>query len=104
MRRPLPNRRDHELVDFRFRGLRHTLGIGRFHNGGLAEVFVDCERTGSPMADDARDAAVCLSIALQHDVPVETIRLAVTRNSDNAATGIVGKVLDILSRTEGFSP
>jgi hypothetical protein len=43
-----------------------------------------------------RDAAVCLSIALQHGVPAEAIRSAVTRDSHGEPSGIVGAVLDLL--------
>ena len=37
-----------------------------------------------------------LSIALQHGVPAEAIRSAVTRDSQGEPSGIVGAVLDLL--------
>lgn len=95
-RHRLPNRRPHEIREFEFRGLGYTAGIGRFNNGDLAEVFLDCSKGQSQLAADARDAAICLSIALQHGVPAEAIRSAVTRDGQGEPSGIVGAVLDLL--------
>jgi hypothetical protein len=95
-RRRLPNRRAHEVLAFTFRGLSYTAGIGRFGDGALAEIFIDCAKGSTPVAADARDAAVTLSIALQYGVQTEAIRDAVTREADGSASGIVGAVLDLL--------
>ncbi len=51
----------------------------------------------SPVADDARDVAVCLSIALQHQVPAEAIHAAVTREAAGRSSGIAGAVVDLLA-------
>jgi ribonucleoside-diphosphate reductase alpha chain len=96
MRHRLPNRRAHETIEFWFRGLAYAVGVGRFPDGSLAEIFVDCSKGSSPLAADARDAAVCLSIALQYRVPPQAIREAVTREANGQASGIVGAVLDLL--------
>lgn len=97
-RQPLPLRRSHESQNFWFRGKTYTMGVGRFDDGRVAEVFVDCSKVSSESAHDARDAAVCLSIALQHGVPIEAIRAAVTREEDGSPSGIVGCVLDLLCK------
>ncbi len=68
-RRRLADRRPHETIGFNFRGYAYTLGVGRFSDGALAEVFIDCAKGSTPLASDARDAAVCLSLALQYGVP-----------------------------------
>jgi hypothetical protein len=100
-RRHLPNRRSHELVNFEFRGAPYVVGVGRFPDGSLSEVFIDAVDTTAkgmlPLNEDAKDAAVCLSLALQFGCPSETIRQAVTRTSAGEPVGIVGRVLDILS-------
>jgi hypothetical protein len=93
----LRNRRAHEIREFEFRGLRYSAGIGRHENGALAEIFLDCVKAQSQSAADARDAAVCLSIALQHGVPPEAIRSAVTRDGIGEPSGIVGAVLDLIA-------
>jgi len=45
----------------------------------------------------ARDAAVLLSIAIQHHVPLDILRHAITREQDGSASSIIGKVVDELS-------
>ena len=99
-RRRLQNRRAGESIGFEFRGAPYRVCAGRFEDGQLAEVFIDCQSKGMlPIADDAKDAAVCLSIALQYGAPAHVIRAAVTRTSDGEATGIIGRVLDLIERT-----
>ena len=98
----LPDRRPHELRDFQFRGHRYTIGVGKYDDGTLAEIFIDCDKASSPVADDGRDAAICLSIALQHGVDPAVIRAAVTREENGSPSGIVGAALDLIM--EGDRP
>jgi len=93
----LPNRRPHESIAFQFRGLAYIAGVGRFADGSPAEIFLDCSKASTPVANDARDVAVSLSIALQHKVPADAIRSAVTREADGRPSGIAGAVLDLLA-------
>jgi hypothetical protein len=87
-RRRLPNRREHELVDFEHGGIRYTAGIGRFDDGTLAEVFLNAWGKAGSMVDVlARDTAVLASLALQCGASVDTIRHALIRNSDGSASG-----------------
>lgn len=95
----LPNRRAHETHELEFHGQCFTLGVGRFPDGSVAEIFLDAAKT-SQMSAIARDAAVCLSIAAQHGVPLGAIRSAVTRESNGEAAGLVGAVLDFLEVSE----
>src|ERR1700712_4009899 len=98
LRRRLPQRRSHELLDFVHAGHRYTAGIGFFEAGGLAEIFVNVPgRSGSAIEAVARDAAILTSICLQHGASAETIRCALTRNSDGTAGGPVGALLDLLA-------
>jgi hypothetical protein len=102
LRRQLPQRRSHELMDFEHAGHRYTAGLGFFETGGLAEVFINVPgRSGSAIEAVARDAAILTSICLQHGAPLETIRHALTRNSDGSASGPLGVVLDLLARASG---
>src|ERR1700716_2578304 len=96
-RRP-PQRRVHKLMDFEHAGHRYTAGLGYFDNGGLAEIFINVPgRSGSAIEAMARDAAILTSICLQYGASVETIRHALTRNSDGSAGGPLGVVLDLLA-------
>ena len=95
----LPHRR--ETVLFEFRGAPYTLGVGRFEDGALAAVSFDrSAESNAQISDDAKDAAACLSIALQYGAPAHVIRDAVTRTSDGAAAGVIGHILDLLESSE----
>ena len=98
IRRRLPQRRFHELLDFEHAGHCYTAGLGYFQTGGLAEIFINVPgRSGSAIEAVARDAAILTSICLQHGASVDTIRHALTRNSDGSAGGPLGAVLDLLA-------
>ena len=100
LRRRLPQRRLHELLDFEHAGHRYTAGLGFFEIGGLAEIFINVPgRSGSAIEAVARDAAILTSICLQYGASAETIRHALTRNSDGSAGGPLGVVLDLLAQS-----
>jgi hypothetical protein len=96
-RRRLPNRREHELLDFEHGGFRYIGGIGRFEDGRLAEVFLNVAKSGTAIENHARDAAIVASVALQYGTPVDVIRHALTRNGDGSASGALGRLLDLLA-------
>ena len=95
-RQCLPNRREHELLTFEHEGIRHTAGVGRFADGALAEIFLNVAKRGTALDVNARDAAVAVSLLLQHGCPVDTLRRALTRNSDGVASGPLAHALDLL--------
>ena len=99
MRRILPQRRASETFDLRFWSQNFTITIGRYPDGTLGEVFIDGGKTGQDIQSTARDAAVVISLALQHGVPIETIRHAVTRCSDGSPASILGAIVDALPAT-----
>lgn len=100
-RRRLPNRREHTLVNFATSdGFTYTAGLGYFDDGDLAEIFLNAEKIGTSIETAARDSAVLASLALQHGVAPETIRRALTRNSDGFASQALGSLLDLLAEQE----
>jgi hypothetical protein len=50
---------------------------------------------------NAQDAAVVCSLALQHGVPVETIRKALMRDAKGSASGPLAVALDRLAVWDG---
>jgi ribonucleoside-diphosphate reductase alpha chain len=96
-RQRLPNRHGHELLDFEHGGIRYTVGAGWFEDGRLAEIFLSTAKHGTAVDVNARDAAVAASLLLQHGCPVDTLRRALTRNSDGAASGPLAHALDLLA-------
>jgi hypothetical protein len=96
-RQRLPNRRGHELLDFEHGGIRYTAGVGRFEDGTLAEIFLNTAKQGTAIDVNARDAAVAVSLLLQHGCPVDTLRQALTRNGDGSGSGPLAHALDLLA-------
>jgi hypothetical protein len=95
-RQRLPNRREHELLTFVHEGVRYTAGVGRFADGGLAEIFLSTAKHGTAIDLNARDAALAASLLLQHGCPLDTLRRALTRNVDGSASGPLAHALDLL--------
>lgn len=81
----------------RFWGQQFTVTVGSYPDGRPGEVFIDGAKTGADVAATARDAAVMLSLALQHDVPLETIRHAITRAGNGEPASILGEIVDRLA-------
>jgi hypothetical protein len=95
----LPLRREATTFDVEAGGLRYLATVGRFPDGRLAEVFLVNNRQGSQAGIMASDSAVLCSIALQHGVPVETLRRARMRDPQGRAIGPLGTVLDLIEET-----
>ena len=95
-REKLPNRREHEVIEFEHAGFRFTAGIGRFDDGRLAELFLNCRKGGTPVDVNARDAAIVASIALQLGATPAELRHALSRNSDGSAGGPLAAALDLI--------
>ena len=96
-RRRLPNRRQHELLQFEHGGFHYVAGFGRFADGQLAEVFLSAAKSGTVVEAWARDSAIVASIALQHGVPADTIRHALSRDQAGAAASPIAALLDLVA-------
>jgi hypothetical protein len=106
MRDILPLRRSAETFNLRFWNQDFTVTVGSYPDGRAGEVFVDGAKTGADTTATARDAAVMLSLALQHQVPLETIRHAITRAGNGEPASILGAIVDRLAvdATETAAP
>jgi ribonucleoside-diphosphate reductase alpha chain len=96
----LPDRRAAETLDIETGGLRYTATVGFYPDGRLGEVFISTHKQGSQAGIMASDAAVVASIAIQHGVPVETLRRALMRDPAGRAIGPLGVVLDLVTSEE----
>jgi hypothetical protein len=95
-RQRLPDRRAAETFGLECAGLHYTATISRFDDGRLAEIFLTNHKAGSQSDTNAKDAAVVCSLALQHGVPLDTIRRALMRDSAGRANGPLGVALDLI--------
>jgi hypothetical protein len=96
----LPNRRLSETFELECCGLRYTATISRFADGRLAEIFLANHKAGSQAGANARDSAVVASLALQHGVPVETIKHALLRDANGCASSPLGVTLDLIDEAK----
>lgn len=78
IRQHLPNRRSSELFEFEHRGMRYTATISIFSDGRLAEAFIDAGKPASAIAEHANDAAVLVSLLLQHGVTAAAIKHSIS--------------------------
>jgi hypothetical protein len=96
-RRKLANRRLSVSFTFECNSLRYTATISRYSNGDVAEVFLNNSKSGSHSDSAAKDSAVVASIALQHNVPLDTIRKALLRDPRGKPSSPLGVALDIVA-------
>jgi len=96
-RETLPPRRPAETFEFVHAGHLYTGSVGFYADGRVGEVFLTATKSGMPLQAIARDAAVVLSIALQHGASLETILKAVTRDEAGFAAGACGALVDALA-------
>jgi hypothetical protein len=96
-RERLPNRRASTQIAFDSNGLRYVATVSFFPDGRLAEIFLSNAKAGSHSDSAAKDSAVVCSIALQYDVPMDTIRKALMRDSQGRPNSPLGVALDLLA-------
>jgi hypothetical protein len=96
-RQRLPNRRHCQTFSFECHGLKYVATISLFPDGRLGEIFISNHKSGSHADAAAKDSAVIASIALQHGVPLETIRKALLRDSRGQPSSPLGVALDIIA-------
>ena len=95
-RKNLPSRRPAATLTLVHRNQPLTMTAGFHDDGTLGEVFIDVAKSGTDLAHVAHDAAVAISLGLQHGVPIEAIQHAVARDSNGAPSSILGVVVDAL--------
>ena len=99
-RRRLPHRRPSSSFDFEYAGLRYIATVSFFPDGRLAEIFLQNHKVELQTGANARDSAVVCSLALQHGVPVDVIRHALSRDARGQAASPLGAALDLIASEE----
>lgn len=92
----LPQRRHSETFSFEHFGQTFTATVGYHPDRTIGEIFLNSSKMGSGADAAARDAAIAVSIAIQHGVPLDVLRKAMTRNEDGSASSPIGKLLDLM--------
>lgn len=74
MRVQFPNRRVSFSFNFDHEGHRYRVTASRFHDGKLAEIFLDTGKPNAAVQTNAETTAILVSLLLQHGVDVAEIR------------------------------
>ena len=99
-RRRLPHRRGAIALDIEHAGHRYRMHVGYFPDGAVGEVFVDATKQNSTLDALAADAAVLLSLLLQHGALPAEIGHALRPSPNGAPARLIGAVVDELHATE----
>lgn len=93
----LQNRRLNETQEFDRDGIKIKMTVGFKPAGEIGEVFLNADRSNSMIDVLMSDAAIIVSIALQHGVPLQQIAHAVKRDKFGIASSPIGAALDRIS-------
>jgi hypothetical protein len=105
-RRRLPNRRSSLTQELLVGSIVVTVGVGFDAAGRAAELFLNCGKTGSAIDMLLDDAAVAISVALQHGVPARALAKSISRTPERVdgpatlAASAIGAALDLLVEFE----
>ena len=67
-RERMPKKRRSKMFEFSH-GV--TVTVGEYNDGRVGEVFIDLGKEGSEMSGWANAFAICLSLGIQHGIPVD---------------------------------
>ncbi|TSD89089.1 hypothetical protein FFK22_008900 [Mycobacterium sp. KBS0706] len=95
----LPQRRQSDTITFDHGGFSYvaTIGYRPEPDGRIGEIFLDSGKTGTALSIATKDAAIAVSLALQHGCTIETLRGAFLRNADGTAAGVMACLFDLLA-------
>jgi hypothetical protein len=100
----LPDRRGSSTFNLEVERLIYTVTVSYFPDGRLGELFISNGKAGSHADTCARDSAVVVSLALQHGVPLETLRKALMRDSRGRPGSPLGAALDLIASEQEAQP
>lgn len=93
-RNPLCNRRASEAYDLSLPGKPTiTVGIGYYDDGRVGELFVTTRKIGSAFDAECADAAVMVSIALQHGITPQQLYHSLHRTPEGEPVSVMGHIL-----------
>jgi hypothetical protein len=96
-RRRLENRRGATVFAFEHASQRYRAHVGFFPDGKLAELFIDASKPDSAIDALAADAAILISLLLQHGATLSEIGHALRRTSNGTAASLIGTAIDAMA-------
>lgn len=96
-REVLPNRRYSESFDLVHLGIHYAGQVSFYEDGRVAEIFLGMEKiAGTAMDVIARDAAVLISLALQHGITLDQMLHSAIKDENGEPEGLIGYLLSFL--------
>jgi hypothetical protein len=99
-RQRLPNRRSAIAFEIEHAGHRYRMHVGHFCDGAIGEVFIDSAKQNSALDAFGADAAILISLLLQHGADLSEIGHALRRSPDGVAASLIGAAVDRLAALE----
>jgi hypothetical protein len=93
-RNRLQNRRFSKTIVFEHDGSQFTATVGCYPDLLVGELFLNHDRANSSLDALASDAAIVVSLALQHGADIKTIAHALRRDTHGKAASPIGAALD----------
>lgn len=97
MRARLPNRRGATALELEHAGHRYRMHVGYFSDGSIGELFLDAAKQNSGLDAFASDAAILVSLLLQHGASPAEIGHALRRAPNGEPASLIGAAVDQLS-------
>ncbi len=98
-RTKLPTRRPQIVLDVEHGGSTFTVGMGYFPDGGLGEIFVSTDKSGSDRDALLNDAAILVSRCLQFGDTLEGLAQSIGRHGDKTTpASALGAILDAAAK------
>jgi hypothetical protein len=93
-RERLPNRRISQTIEIKRDGSQYRMTVGFYPDGRPGEIFLNADRANSLLDVLVADAAIAVSLCLQHGCTLETIAHALKRDKFGLASSPIGAAVD----------
>ena len=101
-RAALSGRRSSYNFTIEFQGERYDVTAGHYDDGRIGEIFINrvrdkrAAKLGAHLDAACRDAAIVISMLLQHGTRIEELKHSLTREEDGEPMSILGVIVDHL--------
>ena len=99
-RNRLAQRRNSENLTLIWEGQQYELTIGFYDDGRIGEVFADSGKSPQTVQQLMSDACILISIALQHNVTVDSLLNSIPKHEGGKPYTVIGKILQLLNEGE----
>lgn len=89
----LANRRDSDTFKEKVDRQTYFITLGYSAEGIVGEVFIDCSKAGAPLRATMSSFGRLISLALQHDVPVDDVCRALIDSHNHNVFTVVASIL-----------